>query len=287
MTSDRIHFHSAVAVEESLSAGETTPWSELQLAPERPDTTPAEDLAAISMSTNLLALHGVLAGGTSATAPETHFPGSVRQHSSHASICLAKRVFDIVFASVALLTFLPILLAGAIAMKAESGGPLFFRQRRLGTNGVPFQIVKFRTMVPNAESVLSAYLALDPQAKAEWEADRKLRNDPRITRAGAIMRKFSLDEVPQFWNVLKGEMSIVGPRPIVQAEMQYYGADFHSYAAVRPGITGLWQVSGRNDVSYPNRVALDCKYVRSWSLGADFGIIFKTVSTVLRAVGAY
>ncbi len=108
-----------------------------------------------------------------------------------------------------------------------------------------------------------------------------------MTRVGAIMRKFSLDEVPQFWNVLKGDMSIVGPRPIVQAEVQYYGEDFGSYAAVRPGITGLWQVSGRNDVSYPNRVALDCKYVRFWSLRMDLGIILKTVSTVLRAAGAY
>ncbi len=142
-------------------------------------------------------------------------------------------------------------------------------------------------MVPNAESVLSAYLALDPKAKAEWEADRKLKNDPRVTRAGAIMRKFSLDEVPQFWNVLKGDMSVVGPRPIVQAEVHYYAEDFANYAAVRPGITGLWQVSGRNDVSYPNRVALDSKYVRSWSLAMDFGIIFRTVSAVLRSAGAY
>jgi lipopolysaccharide/colanic/teichoic acid biosynthesis glycosyltransferase len=239
------------------------------------------------MSANLLALNGVLVGGTLAAAPEKRFSEAFREQSSHPSICLAKRMFDILFAACALVTFLPILAACAIAMKAESAGPLFFRQRRLGTNGLPFQILKFRTMVPNAEAVLSAYLALDPQAKAEWEADRKLKQDPRITRAGAIMRKFSLDEVPQFWNVLKGEMSIVGPRPIVHAEIQYYGDDFSSYAAVKPGITGLWQVSGRNDVSYPNRVALDCKYVRFWSLRMDVGIIFKTVSTVLRAAGAY
>ena len=142
-------------------------------------------------------------------------------------------------------------------------------------------------MVPNAEAVLSAYLALDPKAKAEWEADRKLRKDPRVTRAGALMRKLSLDEVPQFWNVLRGEMSVVGPRPIVQAEVQYYSDDFVKYAAVRPGITGLWQVSGRNDVSYANRVALDCKYVRFWSLGMDLKILFRTVSAVLRSAGAY
>jgi undecaprenyl-phosphate galactose phosphotransferase/exopolysaccharide production protein ExoY len=239
------------------------------------------------MSTSLLALHGVLVGGTLAAAPATHVPKAVPQHSNHPSICLAKRLFDVLFAACALLTFLPILAACAIATKAESAGPLFFRQRRLGTNGVPFEILKFRTMVPDAEAVLSAYLALDPTARAEWEADRKLKKDPRITRAGAIMRKFSLDELPQFWNVLKGEMSIVGPRPIVQAEVQYYGDRFGSYAAVRPGITGLWQVSGRNDVSYPNRVALDCKYVRFWSLQMDLGILARTVSTVLRASGAY
>ncbi len=287
MTSAPIHLYAPVAVEECLYSGATATLDEVKLGGAYPEVRHAEDLSSISMSSNLLALSGVLSGGTLAAAPETRLSRGVREQSSHPSICLAKRAFDVVFAFCAILTFLPILLACAIAMKAESAGPLFFRQRRLGTNGQPFQILKFRTMVPNAETVLSAYLALDPKAKAEWEADRKLRNDPRITRAGAIMRKFSLDEVPQFWNVLKGEMSIVGPRPIVQAEIQYYGDDFRTYANVRPGITGLWQVSGRNDVSYPNRVGMDCKYVRSWSLAMDFGIILKTVSTVVRAAGAY
>jgi len=239
------------------------------------------------MSTSLLALNGVLVGGPMAAAPEAGLAQAVSEQSSHRSICVAKRVFDVLFAACALLSFLPILLICSIATKLESAGPLFFRQRRLGTNGVPFHILKFRTMVPNAESVLSAYLALDPKAKAEWDADRKLKNDPRVTRAGAIMRKLSLDEVPQFWNVLKGDMSVVGPRPIVQAEVHYYGEDFANYAAVRPGITGLWQVSGRNDVSYPNRVALDSEYVRSWSLAMDFSILFRTVSAVLRSAGAY
>lgn len=287
MTSERTHPNALLAVEDSEYTRQVAPVEERKLAASHPGTSYPEDLSAISMSANLLALNGVLVGGTLAAGPETRFAEAVREQSSHASICIAKRVFDITFATCALLTFLPVLLACAIATKLESSGPLFFRQKRLGTNGLAFHIVKFRTMVPNAESVLASYLALDPKAKAEWEADRKLKNDPRITRAGAIMRKFSLDEVPQFWNVLRGEMSIVGPRPIVQAEIQYYGEDFRHYAAVRPGITGLWQVSGRNDVSYPNRVALDCRYVRSWSLGMDLGIILRTVSAVLRSAGAY
>jgi len=287
MTSERIYPNALLAVEDSECTREVRPLQQLKLAPAHRGTSDREDLSAISMSTSLLALNGVLAGGTLAAGPEIRFAEAARERSSHASICLAKRVFDVIFAICALLTFLPVLLVCAMAVKFESAGPLFFRQRRLGTDGVPFHIVKFRTMVPNAESVLASYLALDPKARAEWEADRKLKNDPRITRAGAIMRKFSLDEVPQFWNVLRGEMSIVGPRPIVQAEVQYYGNDFRNYAAVRPGITGLWQVSGRNDVSYPNRVALDCKYVRSWSFGMDLGIILRTVSAVLRSAGAY
>jgi exopolysaccharide production protein ExoY len=287
MTSERIHPNTLLAVEDSECTREVTAVQERKLATSRPGAWHREDLSAISMSANLLALNGVLAGGRLAALPGIQLPKAARERSAHASICLGKRVFDVVFAICALLTFLPVLLACAIAMRVESSGPLLFRQRRLGTNGVPFHIVKFRTMVPNAESVLASYLALDPKAKAEWEADRKLKNDPRMTRAGAIMRKFSLDEVPQFWNVLRGEMSIVGPRPIVQAEVQYYGDDFSSYAAVRPGITGLWQVSGRNDVSYPNRVALDCRYVASWSFGMDLGIILRTVSAVLRSAGAY
>src|SRR3954467_8858670 len=214
MTSERIHPHAPVAIEEYEHFGETAALDDAPLGVARPEISQAEEMSAISMSASLLALSGVLAGGTLAATPETRFAEAVPERSSHPSICAAKRVFDLLFAFSAILTFLPILLACAIAMKAESAGPLFFRQRRLGANGRPFQILKFRTMVPNAETVLSAYLALDPKAKAEWEADRKLKNDPRVTRAGAIVRKLSLDEVPQFWNVLKGDMSVVGPRPI-------------------------------------------------------------------------
>ncbi|MFL6447018.1 MAG: sugar transferase [Bryobacteraceae bacterium] len=287
MIPERTHPGAPVAVEESEYIGGTESPDAFRLTPSSEDPSQGEEISAISMSTSLLALSGVFAGGSLAAAPDGRAAEAVHHTSSHPSICLAKRLFDIVFAACALLTFLPILAACAIALKAESAGPLFFRQRRLGTNGVPFEIVKFRTMVADAEAVLSAYLALDPIARREWEANRKLKQDPRITRAGALMRKFSLDEVPQFWNVLKGDMSIVGPRPIVPAEVQYYADGFASYAAVRPGITGLWQVSGRNDVSYPNRVALDCKYVRFWSLRMDLAIIAKTVSTVVRAAGAY
>lgn len=279
MTPERAHSQATIAIEERDWIGDSTLSIQEFEPPFDAKSTPEECLAAISMSASLLALNGAL-------VPKRKRQATSEQ-TAHASLCLGKRIFDVLFSLCALITFLPILSACALAMKVESRGPLFFRQRRLGTDGAPFQILKFRTMVPNAESVLAAYLALDPQAKAEWDADRKIRKDPRITHVGAIMRKFSLDELPQFWNVLKGDMSIVGPRPIVQAEVHYYADDFRQYSAVRPGITGLWQVSGRNDVSYPNRVALDCQYVRSWSGWLDLRIIVQTVSTVLGAAGAY
>lgn len=252
------------------------------------DQTPSEDLSTVSMSTSLLALGGALAAEQLHVGSH-HFskPAADFETFQHASLGWGKRTFDILFSACALLAFLPVLIACAVAVKLESGGAVFFRQRRIGKNGELFEIVKFRTMVEDAEKVLNAYLAIDAQARAEWNADRKLKKDPRITRAGAIMRKFSLDELPQFWNVFKGDMSIVGPRPIVKAEVQFYADDFRQYTEVRPGITGLWQVSGRNDVSYASRVALDCRYVQSWSLVMDFGILLKTVSTVIRASGAY
>jgi exopolysaccharide production protein ExoY len=142
-------------------------------------------------------------------------------------------------------------------------------------------------MIPDAEAVLQELLARDPQARAEWEKDRKIRNDPRVTRLGRFMRRTSLDELPQFWNVLVGDMSVVGPRPIVKSEIPLYQRAYSSYCAVRPGITGLWQVSGRNDTGYSERVELDCRYVASSSPLLDLSIVLKTVKTVIAGSGAY
>jgi lipopolysaccharide/colanic/teichoic acid biosynthesis glycosyltransferase len=199
----------------------------------------------------------------------------------------AIRLFDIVFAATFLLLALPMLIVLAVALQLDSPGKLFFVQPRIGRNGDLFRCLKFRTMCENAEEVLARHLESCPRARAEWDADFKLRQDPRVTRLGAFARKYSLDELPQLLNILKGDMSVVGPRPIVTSEIVKYGACFADYCAVKPGLTGLWQVSGRNDVSYARRVALDRYYVRRKSFVYDLGIVMMTVPAVLKARGSY
>ncbi|BCR04676.1 undecaprenyl-phosphate galactose phosphotransferase WbaP [Desulfuromonas versatilis] len=179
------------------------------------------------------------------------------------------------------------LLALSVATKVTSPGPVFFRQKRIGAGGGDFWCYKFRTMVIDADERLSRYLAENPAAQREWLAERKLKDDPRITPIGRILRKTSLDELPQMLNVLMGEMSLVGPRPIVVDEIEKYGDYFSYYKAVCPGISGLWQVSGRNDIDYQQRVMLDTFYVRNWSLWLDFMILLKTIPAVLKKDGAY
>jgi undecaprenyl-phosphate galactose phosphotransferase len=147
--------------------------------------------------------------------------------------------------------------------------------------------MKFRTMVVNSAEVLAELLARDPDARAEWEKDFKLKNDPRVNRFGNFLRRSSIDELPQLWNVLRGDMSLVGPRPVVQAELERYQDDVAYYLMSRPGMTGLWQVSGRNDVDYGTRVYFDAWYVKNWSLWTDLVILFKTVAVVLKRAGAY
>lgn len=169
----------------------------------------------------------------------------------------------------------------------QDGGPAFYGQQRIGQDGRKFRCWKFRSMVTNSAEVLEKLLATDPAARAEWDADFKLKNDPRITSIGQFLRKTSLDELPQLWNVLVGEMSLVGPRPVTEAELPNYGDKLADYYAVRPGMTGLWQVSGRNDVTYAERVALDSYYVHNWSLLGDIVILFKTVLVVFDRRGAY
>lgn len=199
---------------------------------------------------------------------------------------LTKRFFDVVLASVGLIVLAPIFLAIGVAIR-RSGRQVFYGHERIGRAGRRFACYKFRTMVPDAAAILARLLASDPQARAEWERDFKLRKDPRITRIGRFLRHTSLDELPQLWNVLRGEMSLVGPRPVLAEELERYGEDRSYYLQVRPGITGIWQISGRNDASYSDRVALDAWYVRNWSLWYDIAILLRTVSVVLGRKGAY
>lgn len=195
-----------------------------------------------------------------------------------------KRIFDIVFAFLLLHVLVPVILIlwGVVRL---DGGPGFFGHTRVGQNGKPFKCWKVRSMVVDAEARLQAYLDSNPEAAAEWERDHKLTNDPRINRLGHILRRTSLDELPQIWNVLKGEMSFVGPRPIVTKELAKYGNSVSAYLVQKPGITGLWQVSGRNDISYDQRVALDVAYLSNCNFTQDLKIILKTGSAVLGKTG--
>ncbi|WP_340318248.1 sugar transferase [Rhizorhabdus argentea] len=197
------------------------------------------------------------------------------------------RLLDIVV-SLGLLIFLaPLMLIVASMVYLTNPGPIFFAHRRLGLNGGTFPCFKFRSMVVDAEQRLAHLLATDAAAREEWDRDFKLRCDPRITSIGNFLRKTSLDELPQFVNVLRGEMSLVGPRPIVQGEVERYGRYFSEYSRVKPGITGLWQVSGRNNVHYRRRVALDVSYARNKSLGLDLRILVMTVPAVVLAKGSF
>lgn len=200
---------------------------------------------------------------------------------------MLKRLFDIVATICGGLLISPILLAIAFWVYHDSPGPVIFKHRRVGRNGKEFNCYKFRSMCVNSKEVLEHLLATDPEAKAEWDKEFKLKNDLRITKSGAFLRKTSLDELPQLWNVLKGEMSLVGPRPIVKREIPRYGVYFKEYSMVRPGITGIWQTSGRNDVDYPERVQMDNWYVHNWNLWLDLVLLWRTGRAVLNCAGAY
>lgn len=199
---------------------------------------------------------------------------------------LLKSVFDLTAAGLLVVLFAPLLLGLAMLVRRD-GGPAFYRHRRIGAGGRVFECIKFRSMVVDAEDVLRQILAGDPDAAAEWAETQKLRDDPRITRIGRFLRRSSLDELPQLFNVLRGEMSLVGPRPIVTSEIARYADEIEYYYAAKPGLTGLWQVSGRNDTSYARRVRLDVWYVRNWTLWHDIAILFKTIPAVFLRRGAH
>lgn len=199
---------------------------------------------------------------------------------------LVKRAFDIALSVCLLLTLSP--LFGWLAWRVrKDGGPAVFAHERIGRGGHTFRCLKFRTMVPDAQARLQELLDRDPAALSEWERERKLKNDPRITAVGRLLRKTSLDELPQLWNVLRGDMSLVGPRPVIRDELKEYGDQLDYYLESRPGITGLWQISGRSDTTYLTRVNLDAWYVRNWSLWYDLVILIRTVRVVLKGEGAY
>jgi Undecaprenyl-phosphate galactose phosphotransferase WbaP len=210
------------------------------------------------------------------------------QRLFHPNSAMLKRLIDLA-ASVSLLTALSLPLAAIAALvKITSKGPVLYGHSRFGKNGQSFRALKFRTMVMNGEQVLADHLRKHPDQMLEWQRDHKLKNDPRVTAAGRWLRRLSLDELPQLFNVLVGQMSLVGPRPIVQAEIARYGTSgFDLYSRVLPGITGLWQVSGRNNTTYAERVAFDEYYVRNWSIWLDAYILFRTFKAVLTAEGAY
>lgn len=199
----------------------------------------------------------------------------------------SKRVIDIILILLSLPVTLPILGVISFVVLLSTPGPIFYSHRRLGRNGDFFSMWKFRTMCENSAEVLEEYLARHPQARTEWSRTHKLRYDPRVTAVGRFLRRYSLDELPQLWNVMAGKMTLVGPRPIVAAEVEKYGDGFRFYRRVKPGLTGLWQVSGRSQLTYPQRVALDCNYVEHWSLRRDFVILLRTFLSVVNQDGAY
>jgi exopolysaccharide production protein ExoY len=209
------------------------------------------------------------------------------EHSEELCGGLVKRTFDFVLASIAIVLLSPLLIGLVLAIRLSDGGPAFFGQTRVGAHGKPFRIWKFRSMVPDAAARLRVHLEGNPQAKREWLATRKLKCDPRITPLGQILRKYSVDELPQLFNILSGEMSFVGPRPIDESECDRYGRSLRHYLSCRPGLSGLWQVSGRSDTSYNRRVVFDRYYASHWTLLLDMLLILKTIPVAITGRGSY
>lgn len=218
---------------------------------------------------------------------EPSVPADLESTREREQLALAlKRSIDIVGALVFFTLFLPLFLAVCAGVKVTSRGPIFYVQHRVGRGGRLFRFYKFRSMVVDADAALARFLDSDQQAMKQWSEFQKLEHDPRVTPFGRLIRRASLDELPQFWNVLKGDMSLVGPRPCMPQQEGYYGRYWRHYCAMRPGLTGLWQVSGRNRLSYRNRVDLDARYVSTWSLGLDARILLRTFRAVVSGDGS-
>ncbi|MDR2370921.1 MAG: undecaprenyl-phosphate galactose phosphotransferase WbaP [Treponema sp.] len=198
-----------------------------------------------------------------------------------------KRFMDLSIVIIGGIILLPLFILTALLVKLSSPGPALYGHRRLGINGKPFTAYKFRSMVSDAGDRLEKLLESDSALRAEWNLNHKLRNDPRVTAIGGFLRRTSLDEFPQIINILRGEMSLVGPRPIVDDEVEKYGEDYHRIFSIKPGLTGLWQVSGRSDTNYTERVSYDTYYLQSWSVWLDIWVLFKTIEVVIKGKGAY
>lgn len=232
-------------------------------------------------------LHGICSLGMSAREIGGEIGFEVPQRLFHRSAGMTKRALDLIVTALALSALSPVFVLIATAIKLTSSGPVFYGHTRHGRDGKLFKALKFRTMFQNGESILLAHFQKHPEELARWQDDQKLKCDPRVTAVGRWLRRYSFDELPQLWNVIAGHMSLVGPRPIVSAEIRKYGRGYDLYSRVRPGVTGLWQVSGRNNTTYPERVALDEYYVRNWSIWLDVYIVIRTARAVLSAEGAY
>ena len=242
-----------------------------------------------SPESNIAAMSGSGLSILETTGPARSYSPTGASHSPEQLFRyrVLKRGFDIFLVLLTSPLLLLLIAVIAAAVRISSPGPIFFSHRRIRRHGAFFSMWKFRTMCVNSGEVLEEYLALHPDARAEWRRTHKLKNDPRVTAIGDFLRRTSLDELPQLWNVLTGSMSLVGPRPIVAAEVEKYGEYFADYCLVKPGITGLWQVSGRSRTSYPERVQLDRRYANSWSFRTDLKILLKTFSSVMNQDGAY
>ena len=211
----------------------------------------------------------------------------LRNTSDGLLLVAAKRAVDLAGASLLLLVLAPVFILIALMIKIDSAGPVLFRQWRLGFRGRRFLMFKFRTMCAGAEADIEELIIRDSAKRIVWEEFQKLWDDPRLTGFGRYLRKLSLDEFPQLWNVLKGEMSLVGPRPITPDQREIYGGDFDLYTSVKPGITGMWQVNGRNRTSFRQRILWDAYYIQNWTLGLDLSILLRTIGVVLTGEGAF
>lgn len=240
------------------------------------DTGAVSGMYAAATGDSSMAAGGVMAGARAERGPQRLFRYRV-----------LKRAMDVALILLASPVLLVVVGVIAVAVKMSGPGPVFFTHRRIRCHGTFFTMWKFRTMCENSAEVLASHVAANPEAQREWARSHKLRSDPRITPVGAFLRRTSLDELPQMWNVLNGTMSLVGPRPIVAAEVEKYGEYFADYCKVTPGVTGLWQVSGRSHLTYDERVQIDSRYARSWSLWGDVKILAKTLVSVVKQHGAF
>ena len=236
-----------------------------------------------------LGIYGYNVPSASRSRPRVlHWTEAAAKPSTHSfAYAFGKRAVDLVLITALLPVLVPVCLVIAIMVKLTSRGPAFYSHRRICRHGAFFSMWKFRTMCSDSAEVLDRYLEGNSEARREWVSCHKLRYDPRVTPIGGFLRKYSLDELPQAWNVLRGQMSLVGPRPVVAAEVEKYQDDFSFYTRVKPGVTGLWQVSGRSRTTYMERVALDCKYVATWSLWLDLKILARTFRSVVSSDGAF